>query len=157
MDDYYQVLKLKKEDSPTQEQIKRQYLILAQEYHPDRQQTSDSHQFVQLQQAYEVLRDVKLRRAYDQERENQQYQNNKSNFGEISEFVRLSDMEFVNETRFVWQCRCSSCYELELSDIMKDNGEIGFDSILVHCNGCSLKIKVVNDTSEEDSDEEEDE
>ena len=152
MQDLYRTLKLNREDKPSQEQIKKQYLILAQEYHPDRHSSTtnfDSSQFVELVKAYEILKDTKMRRVYDQEIENLQYQTNKSSFWEISEFIRLSDMELVNEQKFVWHCRCSSFYELELNDIMGDAGDITFDSITVQCNGCSLKIKVVNDADDD--------
>ena len=102
-----------------------------------------------------MLGDVHLRRAYDKEVENCKYSSKKSQYGEISEFVRWSDMEMVDNgsaTKFVWSCRCSGVYELHMDDLMV-NGDVVFESIVVNCNGCSLKVKVVNDMNDDDHDE----
>jgi DnaJ-class molecular chaperone len=156
MQDFYQVLHLSYEEKPTQRDIKLQYLKLAQKYHPDRVQHKDNNdEFLSIQQAYELLRDVKKRRAYDQELERMRYEMNKFTVGQISEFVNLSEMELKEELKcFVKPCRCSSAYKLELSEITnRETEDIDFESIVVPCNGCSLKIKVINDLDEESEEE----
>lgn len=160
MQDFYRVLHLSYEDKASQRDIKLQYLKLAQRYHPDKAQLDHhNNEFLSIQQAYELLRDVKKRRAYDQELERMIYETSKFSVGQISEFVNLSEMELKEELKcFVKPCRCSSEYELTLSEITnKETEDIEFESIIVPCSGCSLKIKVINDLDEESEEEEDNE
>jgi diphthamide biosynthesis protein 4 len=149
MKDLYRVLNIDKEIKPSTEQIKRKYLELVQLHHPDKQDgCNDDDMFIQIQQAYEILRDTKKRKAYDEEYERYLYATNKTSFGEVSEFINISEMEFLEEeNKFSWSCRCGSSYDIESNDV---DGEHSFQSIIVGCRSCSLKIKVVNDLDDED-------
>lgn len=60
---HYQVLGVAQDASESQ--IRTAYRRQAKLYHPDRQETGDLSRFQQLQRAYEVLCDPRLRRAYD--------------------------------------------------------------------------------------------
>jgi len=60
---YYIILGLSPEAD--QQQIKAAYRQRAKEYHPDRQ-SGDARRFIEIQEAYSVLRDPTARRAYDQ-------------------------------------------------------------------------------------------
>lgn len=64
--DYYEVLGI--ERGATAEDIKKAYRKLALKYHPDRNpgDKEAEHQFKELGEAYEVLRDEKKRAIYDQ-------------------------------------------------------------------------------------------
>ena len=164
--DLYQVLQLpsfheQKNGSPTitQQDIKKQYRQLVMLYHPDRNQHLGSQQteqqFLSVRHAFEILGDAQKRRAYNQDLEKSHFDHHKSMVGEISEYVKLSEMQLreVNDKKvetFEWSCRCSSHYELLLDDRIVDNetGDISFDSMIVNCNGCSLKIKIFNDMME---------
>lgn len=67
--DYYEVLNLKKESSPTSEEVKKNYRKLAKKYHPDLnkgQEDAASIKFKEISEAYEVLMDDKKRNIYDQ-------------------------------------------------------------------------------------------
>ena len=67
MKDYYAILGV--EDSADEEQIKSAFRKLAMQYHPDRNKAPDAHQrFVEVTEAYEVLRDPNKRARYDQMR-----------------------------------------------------------------------------------------
>lgn len=67
MKDYYAILGV--EDSANEEQIKSAFRKRAMEYHPDRNKAPDAHQkFVEITEAYEVLRDPNKRSRYDQMR-----------------------------------------------------------------------------------------
>lgn len=61
--DYYEVLQVNPKASP--ETIHRVYRLLAQQFHPDNQETGDERMFRQIVEAYRVLSDPEQRAAYD--------------------------------------------------------------------------------------------
>ena len=60
---YYLVLGLTNDSS--QSEIKNQYRKLAKQYHPDRNKDSSEEKMAQINKAYEILSDKKLRAEYD--------------------------------------------------------------------------------------------
>ena len=60
---YYDVLGVEQSASP--EQIKEQFRLLAKEWHPDRRKDSSEEKMSEINQAYEVLSNQKLRQEYD--------------------------------------------------------------------------------------------
>ena len=63
--DYYQTLGVARDAS--EEAIKRAYRKLARKYHPDvSKERNAEERFKEVSEAYETLRDVEKRRAYDQ-------------------------------------------------------------------------------------------
>ena len=60
---YYDVLGVEQSASP--EQIKEQFRLLAKEWHPDRRNDSSEEKMTEINQAYEVLSNQKLREEYD--------------------------------------------------------------------------------------------
>lgn len=62
--DYYNILDLER-DSASPAEIKQAYRKLAMQYHPDTNEEEDAHQrFVDINEAYQVLSDEKLRAEY---------------------------------------------------------------------------------------------
>ena len=61
--DYYSILDLTN-DASTME-IKNQYRKLAKQYHPDRKNESTEKEMSEINKAYEVLSDEKLKVEYD--------------------------------------------------------------------------------------------
>jgi len=61
--DYYLILGLTNEASSSE--IKNQYRKLAKQYHPDRNKDSSEEKMAQINKAYEVLSDKKLKAEYD--------------------------------------------------------------------------------------------
>jgi len=65
MPDYYAILQISKDAS--QDEIKKQFRLLAKKWHPDKKQSNDAEEkMAQLNMAYEVLSDHKRRKMYDQ-------------------------------------------------------------------------------------------
>jgi molecular chaperone DnaJ len=60
---YYLILGLTNDSSPTE--IKNQYRKLAKQYHPDRNKDSSEKKMAEINKAYEVLSDKKLKTEYD--------------------------------------------------------------------------------------------
>ena len=63
--DYYAILQVQK--NVNQNQIKRQFRLLAKKWHPDKKQSDDAEEkMAQINMAYEVLSNPKRRKIYDQ-------------------------------------------------------------------------------------------
>ena len=63
--DYYAILQVSKDAS--QNEIKKQFRLLAKKWHPDKKQSNDSEEkMAEINIAYEVLSDHKRRKMYDQ-------------------------------------------------------------------------------------------
>jgi len=63
--DYYAILQISK--SASQNEIKKQFRLLAKKWHPDKKQSNDAEEkMAQINMAYEVLSDDKRRKMYDQ-------------------------------------------------------------------------------------------
>ena len=63
--DYYTILQVSKNAS--QDEIKKQFRLLAKKWHPDKKQSNDAEEkMAQINMAYEVLSDYKRRKMYDQ-------------------------------------------------------------------------------------------
>ncbi len=61
--DFYEILQVNPKASP--ETVHRVYRMLAQQFHPDNQETGDEKMFRQIVEAYRVLSDPEKRAAYD--------------------------------------------------------------------------------------------
>jgi len=63
--DYYAILQVSKDAS--QDEIKKQFRLLAKKWHPDKKQSNDAEEkMAQINMSYEVLSDQKRRKMYDQ-------------------------------------------------------------------------------------------
>ena len=62
--DYYEVLQIS--PNAEAETVHRVFRLLAMRFHPDNPETGDAAKFLELNQAYEVLKDPEQRIAYDQ-------------------------------------------------------------------------------------------
>ena len=63
--DYYAILQVSKDAS--QNEIKKQFRLLAKKWHPDKKQSNDAEEkMARINMAYEVLSDHKRRKMYDQ-------------------------------------------------------------------------------------------
>ena len=63
--DYYAILQVQKDAS--QDEIKRQFRLLAKKWHPDKKQSNDAEEkMAQINMAYEVLSNLQRKKMYDQ-------------------------------------------------------------------------------------------
>ena len=63
--DYYTILQISKNAS--QNEMKKQFRLLAKKWHPDKKQSNDAEEkMAQINMAYEVLSDYERRKMYDQ-------------------------------------------------------------------------------------------
>jgi hypothetical protein len=65
MKNYYEILAISK--NATIDEIKKHFRKLALKYHPDKNQSTDAaSKFIEITEAYEILKDSKLRAEYDE-------------------------------------------------------------------------------------------
>lgn len=120
-DTHYQVLKLS--PASTFSEIRRAYLTLSLQYHPDKPRGSHLH-FSRIQLAYEVLRDSNRRATYDALLQHV-----------VTDVISLEDMEREGSGQFYIDCRCGGGFTVE--------GELQEGAAVVGCDTCSLAIRVV--------------
>lgn len=90
MKDYYEILGVAID--ATLEEIKKAYRELVRKYHPDVGNTSDVERFLEVQEAFEVLRDRRTREAYN--RKLKEKKQSKESFRESVSYI-LSDLEYL--------------------------------------------------------------
>jgi DnaJ-class molecular chaperone len=78
MTNWYNTLEVSESASP--EMIKAAYLLLIRRYHPDNQETGNTEKAKQITQAYNVLRDPKLKLAFEAELQNQRRHSNRPQY-----------------------------------------------------------------------------
>ena len=105
------------------DELRRQYHRLLLEYHPDKSNTSDvnnRNHFEEIQSAYRILSDAKLRLKYDQEQEREELHR----LAHTNIDWNQSDEEYV--------CRCGTI--LEIDDEIQTK--------IVECPNCSTRIEI---------------
>ncbi|KAE8905619.1 hypothetical protein PF005_g4518 [Phytophthora fragariae] len=134
--------------------VRRAYHQAARRCHPDKRSSDpikeDEQQFLRVQEAYETLRNAELRRQYDAKlQQSELVRKREQEVVVVSDDVPLADMQREvlpgegsdeDEVFFTHQCRCGDVYE-----ITEDELQDGVD--VVPCTGCSLHIRVLQDTT----------
>ena len=119
----YEILRVSPKCSS--DELRRQYHRLLLEYHPDKTKSADENnrnQFDEIQSAYRILSDVKLRLKYDQEQQRKELHR----LAHTNIDWNQSDEEYV--------CRCGTI--LEIDDQLPSN--------IVECPNCSTRIEISN-------------
>jgi len=131
----YEVLKVP--PTATLEEIKTAYHEAARSHHPDRKPTTsdDKSDFLQIQTAWETLRDESKRKEYDL----QLMKAKQRSIGAIA--LTMDDVEVCNDQHcyyYLYVCRCGT--ELEIDATYTGCEEQ--NRTLVECTGCSLAYDV---------------
>lgn len=133
--DCYEVLGCTRESTP--EDIKRAYHALALRFHPDKNvSVQNSIEFQCIQNAWNILRDPKLREEYDAIRKQEELDTEN-----VLIFARISvtELEAINdnEDTLVYRCRCGGLYCVQKEYLQEKN-----QSIHVPCVECTFLIVV---------------
>lgn len=129
-DKFYEILNCDRNASI--EEIKKSYQSLILKHHPDKQE-QNAEIFIQLNEAWNILRDPDKRRAYDAEMLQKRFSENRI----VHEVVNLStDFCFDEETNsYCRDCRCGGLF-------MVSKEEIDVTVSYLECDECSLVIAV---------------
>lgn len=132
--DLYETLNCLRDDDINT--IKKKYQELVVKHHPDKSRGEESEQFIRIRRAWEVLSDESCRRTYDSQLSNLELAQEATLWMEI----KMEDMRECPDS-FVYSCKCSGCYEIDL-DQLTDLRQAGEADFLLGCDSCSLQILV---------------
>ncbi|XP_063708756.1 dnaJ homolog subfamily C member 24-like [Culicoides brevitarsis] len=117
----------------THDEIKRSYQNLVLKHHPDKAQSASNDTFIEIDEAWKVLRDAEKRKQYDAELGQARFDDKPI----VHETLRKSDFDFDAESEtFYRDCRCGGVY------VMPDDDGGTDDSIYIACDECSLVIEL---------------
>lgn len=134
--DYYKVLEV--ETTASIAEIKRSYQQLILRHHPDKNLESGGNieTFVQIDEAYKILRDPVSRKEYDSKR----FQQATSCQMIVHDTLRRSEFLYDESNNVNYHiCKCGGWYILD-----EDATEHEY---IICCDECSLAIKVINKIS----------
>lgn len=127
---YYTILGC--EESATLEEIKRNYQQLIKCNHPDKNSRVSSDKFIQINEAWNTLRDSNLRAQYDASLLHKSLHESPLVYAEIN----VNDLKFTDSTAH-YTCRCGH-------NISIDRDDLSTEEILFECAECSNCIIVFN-------------
>lgn len=132
MENFYTLLGC--EENASYDVIKKQYQDLIRRSHPDKtsSSTKDNETFIQINKAWQTLRDPVKRKAYDAQLLAEHCTNDFILYATLS----LNEMSVEGDT-YSYPCRCGSLYLVSKDDFI--NSKI--DSYY-QCSECSLGILI---------------
>lgn len=134
---YYEILGCSKDS--TDEEIKRAYRRRLLQFHPDKSGATDSHEFHNVTEAWQVLGHPQSRRRYDAACKQEELED-REELEDSPVYARLSPSDFeesVFEDTLFYRCRCGDRYFVERDDLREKNALLH-----VMCDGCTLIIVV---------------
>lgn len=149
--DLYTVLGI--EQNASAEMIKQSYHKLILKYHPDRnkqqkEMKDENEKFLQIQSAWETLRDDNKRKFYDKQLN--QCKNKKSNIS-ISYHTTLDDLELIDKEKdengktiniYEYPCRCGDYFEIQIHDPSHLMEQEKPKSVITSCPTCCLNLEL---------------
>lgn len=130
---YYTILGLNQD--ATDEEIKSKYQQLIKLYHPDKNNSNSSEEFIKIKDAWLVLRDEKTRKEYDSNLLQNELHENSLIYVELNE----CEINFVNDT-YKHPCRCGQYFIID-KEFHLFKSEMGED-YLMECIECSNCISI---------------
>lgn len=133
---FYEILECNPDAST--EEIKKSYHNLILKYHPDKQNKTESKEFIIINQAWEVLRSADKRRAYNAELLQAQFNDQAI----VYEILSPSDFRYDSSTEtYCYSCRCGGLYYLpEFKDDTVQPSES--EELFIECDECSLVVQL---------------
>lgn len=115
--------------------IRKAYQNLILKHHPDKSEDpSGTSTFLKIDKAWKVLRDADLRKQYDAEAGQQEY----NDVPIVNESLRIEEMDYeAEEGTYERPCRCGGSYSIH-----KDELEDVDSSFYLNCSECSLVIEI---------------
>lgn len=127
-DSYYTILGVN--ESASFEEIKNSYQELIKLYHPDKQmEDASTEKFIKVNEAWNVLRDEKLRKEYD----STLFQHNLREVPLIYAELKVNQLDF-KEGICYYPCRCGNFFQINKTEVNED--------CLLECLECSNFISV---------------
>ncbi|KAF4520142.1 hypothetical protein B566_EDAN008960 [Ephemera danica] len=124
---YYEILGVSNE--ATFEEIKKRYQDLALKLHPDKSKGNHTEKFIELNNAWTILRDTRKRKEYDsilvQKKLNEDVQ--------LYATVEICDLTLEDDGSYSYYCRCGGIYSIAPS-------QVDLTDCVIPCEDCSLSI-----------------
>jgi diphthamide biosynthesis protein 4 len=119
----------------THGELKRKYQELVLKYHPDKQDKQHSFStatFLEIDEAWKILRDPEQRKLYDYQLAHMQLTEQPVVYATLT----LSDLDWhEDDLNYSYLCRCGGMYNIEHSIT-------GLEDCFVNCENCSLIIHI---------------
>uniref|UniRef100_A0A336N157 CSON014326 protein n=1 Tax=Culicoides sonorensis TaxID=179676 RepID=A0A336N157_CULSO len=132
---FYDVLQIPLDAS--QEEIKKSYQNLVLKHHPDKTNTESHTEFIEIDEAWKVLRDPEKRKQYDAELGQSRFDDKPI----VHETLKKSDFEYDEESEtYYHDCRCGGVYLIP--DEFEANEDKAEKSLYIACDECSLVIEL---------------
>lgn len=130
---YYEVLCVS--SSATHDEIKKSYQNLVLKLHPDKTSSGSNQEFIEVDEAWKVLRDPESRKQYDAEMGQARFDDKPI----VHETLRKTEFSYdADSDVYYHDCRCGGVYvipeEFNESQIQ--------ENIYIACEECSLVIEL---------------
>lgn len=130
----YSILEVQSDASLAE--IRKSYQNLVLKHHPDKNASdSGSMAYLKIDNAWKVLRDAELRKQYDAEAGQKEY----NELPIVNESLRVDEMDYdAAEGIYKRFCRCGGTYAIDMVDL--EDMDMNF---YVNCSECSFVIEVL--------------
>lgn len=130
----YNILGVSKDASVAE--IRKSYQELILIHHPDKSSVysdSGSSEFMKIDRAWKVLRDPELRKLYDADAGQKEF----NDVPIVNESLTMDKMDFDGEV-YERPCRCGGSYVIDKDEL------VGLESnFYINCSECSLVIEII--------------
>lgn len=119
-------------------EIRKSYQNLVLKHHPDKVENKSevsNDSFMKIDKAWKILRDEELRRQYDAEAGQKEY----NDLPIVNESLTKEDMDFDSGTEIYEKpCRCGGSFVIHKDDLVNET-----QNVYLNCSECSLVIEIL--------------